>query len=163
MLTLWLITVLGTTKSLGDTPDDIANYMTEEELKQTGVETLSDTQRHALTVWLQKTLNAQVPKDELPSESSSSDQDGSWGFTNPPRSNEEESKVLTARIVGPFSGWSGKTIFHLDNDQVWKQRRSGRFRYRGDAREIEISKNRLGFFEMRLVDADRSIGVSRIK
>jgi hypothetical protein len=27
-----------------------------------------------------------------------------------------------AMIVGNFSGWSGKSIFALDNGQVWRQR-----------------------------------------
>ena len=29
-----------------------------------------------------------------------------------------------AKIVGDFSGWSGKTTFILDNGEVWQQRRA---------------------------------------
>ncbi len=28
---------------------------------------------------------------------------------------------IEATIVGPFSGWSGRTLFELDNGQIWRQ------------------------------------------
>ncbi len=28
---------------------------------------------------------------------------------------------IEAQVVGPFSGWDGRTVFELDNGQVWKQ------------------------------------------
>ena len=43
------------------------------------------------------------------------------------------------------------------------QRSSGRHTYTGDDNRVVISKNAMGFYEMRLLDADRSVGVKRIK
>lgn len=75
----------------------------------------------------------------------------------------KELEELHARVVGKFRGWDGGTRFTLDNGQVWKQRGAGRYHYRGDDTRVVISKNAFGFYELRLVDADRSVGVRRIK
>ena len=54
-------------------------------------------------------------------------------------------------------------MFYLDNGQIWKQRTPGRHTYTGDDNQVVISENRMGFYEMRLIAVDRSIGVKRLK
>ncbi|MCP5163513.1 MAG: hypothetical protein H6990_00420 [Pseudomonadales bacterium] len=76
---------------------------------------------------------------------------------------ERAAYQLHATIEEPFRGWSGKTIFYLDNGQVWKQRSKGQQTYTGSDNRVVISQNRFGFYEMRLIDADRSVGVKRIR
>ena len=71
--------------------------------------------------------------------------------------------LITARLSESFSGWSGKTLFHLDNGQVWQQRLDGRYHYRGEPPEVRIKKNLFGFWSMSLVDKGMSIGVKRIR
>jgi hypothetical protein len=34
---------------------------------------------------------------------------------------------IVAGVVGPFKGWSGNTVFRLDNGMVWKQSEPGTF------------------------------------
>ena len=75
----------------------------------------------------------------------------------------EENKTMQATVKEPFRGWSGKTVFYLENGQVWRQRVSGKYTYGGDDNRVEISQNALGFFEMRLIAADRSVGVARLR
>jgi hypothetical protein len=70
---------------------------------------------------------------------------------------------LRSRIVGLFTGWSGDTTFQLDNGSVWKQRVSGRYRATLENPEVEISKNLLGFFELKVVSTGRKIGVTRLR
>ena len=90
-------------------------------------------------------------------------EDENFGFPEPPVDPLEDRDALHAKILPPFRGWSGKTVFKLDNGQVWKQRTSSRHTYTGDDTRVVISKNSWGFFEMRLVAADRSVGVKRVK
>jgi hypothetical protein len=90
-------------------------------------------------------------------------EDENFGFPDPIPETSDESNQLHARVVGKFRGWSGKSVFTLDNGQVWRQRVSGRYTYTGDDTRVVISQNRFGFFDMRLVVADRSVGVSRVK
>jgi hypothetical protein len=33
----------------------------------------------------------------------------------------EESSAIKSRIINDFNGWSGDTIFELENGQIWKQ------------------------------------------
>lgn len=75
----------------------------------------------------------------------------------------EAAYQLRANVQEPFRGWSGKTLFYLDNGQVWKQRTTGRHTYTGDDNRVVISQNQMGFFEMRLIAVDRAVGVKRLK
>lgn len=89
--------------------------------------------------------------------------DENFGLPEPREASPEERYQLHATVKEPFKGWSGKTVFYLDNGQVWRQRASGRYTYMGGDNRVVISKNSWGFFEMRLVEADRSVGVKRVK
>ena len=90
-------------------------------------------------------------------------EDKNFGFPEPPVDSLEDRDALHARILPPFRGWSGKTVFKLDNGQVWKQRTSSRHTYTGDDTRVVIRKNSWGFYEMRMLAADRSVGVKRVK
>ncbi|MEM6901040.1 MAG: hypothetical protein AAF583_14880 [Pseudomonadota bacterium] len=71
---------------------------------------------------------------------------------------------VVSRITGEFSGWTGKTVFTLENGQVWQQRLDGRYRYRGEANpEVRISKNWMGFYRMELIGQKKAIGVTRVQ
>lgn len=78
---------------------------------------------------------------------------------------EKKSKVkyeLVAKVVPEFRGWFGKTVFVLDNGQVWRQRTPGSLRYSGGDATVIITQNFLGKFIMKHQDTGRSIGVRRI-
>ncbi len=34
---------------------------------------------------------------------------------------ESQTERIEAVVVGPFTGWNGRTVFELDNGQVWRQ------------------------------------------
>lgn len=103
------------------------------------------------------------PSPEIREQSIPATEDKNFGFPEPPPEPEESARQLHARIVSPFRGWSGKTVFQLDNGQVWRQRSSGRHTYTGEDTRVVISKNSWGFYEMRLLDTNRSIGVKRVR
>ncbi|MEM1155255.1 MAG: hypothetical protein AAGI44_14050, partial [Pseudomonadota bacterium] len=52
----------------------------------------------------------------------------------------QEQEIVSV-IKQPFKGWSGKTVFVLENGQVWKQRHAGRYSYPGNNPEVKITKN----------------------
>ena len=72
-------------------------------------------------------------------------------------------KGLEARIVAPFSGWSGQTLFRLDNGQVWRQRIKGRYMFDGDDTRVVITRNFLGYYNLTLVSTGRSVGVEPVR
>lgn len=69
---------------------------------------------------------------------------------------------LRAKVIPEFRGWSGKTVFSLDNGQVWRQRTPGRLRYSKGDSNIIITQNLLGKFVMEHEATGRAIGVRRI-
>lgn len=131
--------------------DDFPGFkklMTVEEFESTGLDKLSGKELDALTEWLIQYTAGEAQVLQATSEAVRE---------------AEKNYEVRSRIVGDFSGWTGKTVFRLENGQIWKQRLSGRYPYRGPANpEVIISKNWAGFFKMTLVDIDKSIGVTQI-
>ena len=60
---------------------------------------------------------------------------------------------LQSRLAGPFRGWTGNTIFHLENGQVWQQV-DGDTYYRNypNGVEVTIIPGSFGTFRLRLAD-----------
>jgi hypothetical protein len=126
----------------------IQQLMSEQEFRAAGLHRLSDEERAALNRWLVNYTVQEAP--ELL------------------RSNEEvraaeDAIRIEASIKPPFSGWSGDTLFHLDNGQVWQQRLRGRYFYNGEDTAVVIEKNLLGFYKMTLQNSGKSIGVTRVR
>jgi len=69
---------------------------------------------------------------------------------------------LVAKVVPAFRGWAGKSVFVLDNGQVWRQRTPGKLRYSGSDSTVIITQNVMGKFVMKHQDTGRAIGVRRI-
>ena len=81
---------------------------------------------------------------------------------------EEAARVATrdepfeADIVGPFSGWGGKTVFTLSNGQVWRQRTGSNYRHTADGQAVAVKKNFMGLWTLTVLSSGRTVGVYRI-
>ncbi len=137
----------------------IETLMSKEEFAATGLGKLSAEERKALDAWLLKYTTDDVPSlvREVPElkESISLKQ----AVTLKP----EEEGPMVSRIFGSFSGWKGKTLFRLENGQVWKQRQTGRYSKKLENPEVRINKNLMGFYMLEILETGRRIGVKRIK
>ncbi|PCI80604.1 MAG: hypothetical protein COB20_02950 [SAR86 cluster bacterium] len=124
----------------------IKQLMTEQELEASGVNDLSRRQVDALNTWLIRYTANEAPVLQV--------------------ENDEVIEVvkqgMTSRIVGEFSGWTGKTRFVLENGQIFEQRRPGRWKITLDNPEVHIRQNLMGSYEMEVVSEERSIGVRRL-
>lgn len=124
----------------------IRQLMDAEEFSSSGLDKLSEKELQALNKWLitYTAGDAEILK----------------------KSNEavrvaEKDFELESRIVGEFSGWSGSTVFRLENGQVWEQRLDGRYKYKGEANpKVRIDRNWLGFYRLTILETGRSVGVS---
>ena len=144
--------------------------MGEQAYTAAGLDKLSDAERAALYQWLRTGAGAGADQAAAARDAAASSADtgtaqprDNFGFPPPQVDKLDGEDRLYAAIVPPFRGWDGKTVFKLDNGQVWKQRRSGRFTYLGEDTRVVIYKGALGFYEMRLIAADRAIGVKRLQ
>lgn len=125
----------------------IRKLMSSEEFSAAGLEQLSGRELEALNAWLLRYTAGEAEVLQTKSKAV--------------REAREEFEV-TSRIAGDFRGWSGDTVFYLENGQVWRQRLDGRYVYKGPPNpEVRISRNLLGFFKLTLVAEGRGVGVSQ--
>ena len=78
--------------------------------------------------------------------------------------NAEKNFELLSRIEGNFRGWSGETVFHLENGQLWRQRLQGRYTYTGPPNpEVRISRNWMGYYKLTIIENGRGVGVTPVR
>jgi hypothetical protein len=138
------------TVSADEPPPDVRAMMTPDEFRAAGLDRLSPAELDALNRWLLRHTATQA--SELRQHK---------GVVSEEIRKVEQEGVRT-RIVGEFRGWDGNTVFRLENGQVWKQRLPGTWHYRASSPEVELSKNFMGYWMLRVVEADRAVGVTRI-
>lgn len=124
----------------------IKTLMTQEEAALTGVNDLTEEQVFALNKWL---IRYTANEADL--------------IKQTREVKKESFKPILGSISGKFRGWNGKTKFKLENGQVWQQRYNNKWTTNLDSPEISITRNTLGFFDMKVLTKNRIIGVKRIK
>ncbi|MEM6639002.1 MAG: hypothetical protein AAF610_03785 [Pseudomonadota bacterium] len=84
-----------------------------------------------------------------------------FGFENE-RIRKDKTEVVS-RYDGQFTGWSGGTLFKLENGQVWKQSQSGRVSHRRDRPTITIKRGAFGSYRLSVEGLNRTVRVKRVK
>jgi len=129
----------------------------------------NDAQRLACYDELFKRVNNSSSVEDEPAASADpqagKDADSGFGAELLPQPPEDDH--IEARLLGDFNGWSGKTIFRLDNGQIWRQanNRMGNYTPREPLLEpkITITKSSLGSYKMKVEGIKRIVLVKRIK
>lgn len=97
---LVLTSLIGSTPP-ADTPSKLRESLTVAEFERMGLNRLSPAELAALEVWLgaelKKAADAAIP------------------------ASQSERSVVESRIDGEFEGWTGETVFSLENGQIWRQ------------------------------------------
>lgn len=76
----------------------------------------------------------------------------------------EDDEAIRTRIVGDFRGWTGRSVFTLENGQVWQQTdKEDRAFPKMANPEVELVPHRLFGWKMTLVAEGLSIYVKRVK
>ena len=84
-----------------------------------------------------------------------------FGFTG--KRARETPKKVTAHYDGEFTGWSGQTLFKLENGQVWRQTESGRMAFQRDRPLITIKRGAFGGYKLSVEGSNRTVRVKRVK
>jgi len=121
--------------------------MTAEEFAASGLDRLSNEEFDVVNRWLMRYSGQTVA--EINSTTSAL--------------RDSDSYTIRSRIDGEFTGWNGPTRFPLKNGQLWETKSTRRYSYSAIDPEVEITRNWLGTYKMRLVDTDKSIYVKRVR
>lgn len=187
---IFIILFLALGLSIANAADDkdspeIRTLMSPEDFSKAGLDKLSNAERAHLSEWVARyregaimgppVAGKQSPKvtQETTGESSQEStreatQETTQEYPESYKTKEQKQKdknvkyELVAKVLPPFKGWSGKTVFVLDNGQVWRQRQPGKLRYSGNDSTVIITQNFIGKFVMKHQDTGRSVGVKRI-
>jgi hypothetical protein len=126
----------------------IEALMTPQEYRAAGLEKLTPAEREALNSFLIR-YTAEDSQVLL--------------HTDEDVQKAVDEQEIVSVIQQPFRGWSGETVFHLENGQVWQQRQGGNYPYRGSHPEVRITRNFMGFYRMELVENGKAVQVKRLK
>jgi len=150
LITLLLTLLLSTEARADDNPfPGVKSLMSNAEFSAAGLDRLSDEELQALNVWLVRYTAGEAVILRIDNQEV-----------------REASKKfeLLSRISGDFRGWSGETIFQLDNGQIWRQRLRGRYTYTGPPNpEVRITRTWMGFYKLTVVETGRGVGVSPVR
>lgn len=81
------------------------------------------------------------------------------GFNTP----ETPRTAINDRIKGTFRGWSGTTLFRLENGQVWQQAEPDGWKIERESPKVEIRPKMMGSWMLRIEGFNRSVRVKRIQ
>lgn len=167
-LNAWLMHYLASYTAAPTTPVDVRNAITVTQFDQTGLDKLSPQQLQAFNLWLNQYLStraaappvspaASVPQAAAPAIAS-------FGAdTMAPKENPATPDRVETRIAGRFTGWTGNTVFKLENGQVWQQASTGYFtNVELDHPQVVIKKLRFGYL-LTLPGKGETVFVRRIK
>lgn len=77
---------------------------------------------------------------------------------------ESARKEEQSHLVGHFAGWSGSSVFTLDNGQVWKQAESGSYACpERDHPGVTVKPMLLGSWLMYFEGCNQSVRVERVR
>ncbi|HVA55151.1 MAG TPA: hypothetical protein VNI53_05040 [Gammaproteobacteria bacterium] len=166
-------------------PANIRDLMNVTQFDQAGLNKLSPDEINALNAWLNQYLDsrsvrapAPVPKAAVTPHVSTRSVPQTAGFptaaaasgiasfgaeTMTPKESPQEPNRIESRIAGPFTGWTGDTVFKLENGQVWKQAATGYYtNVELDHPQVVIKKLSFGYL-LALPGHGETVFVRRIK
>ena len=132
---------------------DVRDLMTASQFHQTGLDKLSPEELGAFNAWLAAYGHAPVAQTVLvpavavavttPAPVAATGTQARFGQEMLTPDQRGEPAVIETHILGHFTGWSGNTVFTLENGQVWQQASPGEFETHLDDPKVVIKK--LGF------------------
>jgi hypothetical protein len=187
LVTAFVVTSSMMTFPLGAQPEPggLKDMMSPEERQKSGVDTLTAEQRQFLSEWLLENYTRN-PAEVVSSPATAPDTSPQQAASNEATADTIEAEIdrrlaarladnrasekkpasdssFEARLTGNFTGWSGKTVFRLDDGQVWRQRSAANYRHRGTDMRVKFKKNWMGGWEMTVVSSGKTVLVSKVK
>ncbi|HEX5340348.1 MAG TPA: hypothetical protein VFX47_05665 [Gammaproteobacteria bacterium] len=147
-------------------PVDLRDLMSVTQFHQAGLDKLSPQELTALNAWLDGYLrqHAQaITTPELPAVPAANTQQAPAAAFGSEQLPEQGAQQIESRIDGVLKGWTGNTLFKLENGQVWKQAGPGyETNMRLDHPQVVIKKLAFGYL-LTLTGRRESVFVRRVQ
>lgn len=143
----------------------LEEQMTQREFEASGLDKLTDEELVALNRWIRSRSLATLdqPRADIGQVAG-----GPEGLPSTPGElpaiDRMAREPFETRIVGEFDGWTGNTVFELENGMVWRQDESGRRRFQPVQNPVVvIEPGLLGAWYLKVEGRKRRVRVERIK
>jgi hypothetical protein len=154
--------------------ESLRDRLTPDEFHRAGLDKLTSEELRFLEDCLAKPgivpPSAQTAAKAAPLPASATEQasiQGAAAFGREEQIEIEKSRqvptAIQSRIPGVFEGWGGRTVFHLQNGQIWRQIDNGRFSVHLTNPVVVIEKGMLGAYYLHLDDYGSRVKVERVK
>lgn len=148
-------------------PVDVRDLMSVTQFHDTGLDKLTPQELATFNSWFNSYLHqasqsatVDVPAAAVPSVTTTRPSAAAFGSEQMPDQGPQE---IESRIDGVLRGWTGNTVFKLENGQVWQQAGPG---YETDVRldhpQVVIKKLAFGYL-LTLPGNSETVFVRRIK
>jgi len=158
--------ILSTTAAAQQGFSSIEERMTGKEFTAAGLEKLTPEQLQSLNNWLRAHSVATLEN----ANTSAVSQGGAVGASTDARGFENQAagdisdEDIVSAIKGEFSGWTGKTVFELENGMVWQQDEAGTFYMPATTGAVAvIDKGVLNTWNLNIEGYNRTVRVTRVK
>lgn len=147
----------------------IEERMTGKEFVAAGLDNLSPEQLASLNEWLRSHSVATLDNANATSQAFAGPGSGGQGSTDQRGFENQSSKDISDKdivsvIKGEFSGWSGDTVFELENGMVWEQVETGTFNMPARTGAVAIiDKGLLSSWRLSIEGYNKTIRVKRIE
>ncbi len=134
----------------------IEERMTGKEFTDAGLDKLSAAELATLNEWLRSHSVATLANENQ-------EYSDVRGFENQHMASLDGSDVVS-RIKGEFSGWSGNTVFELENGMVWEQTEASTFHVPATTSAVAvIEKGVFNSWRLRIEGYNRDVRVKRVE
>lgn len=146
-----LVIVFSTTPS-AQSFSSLEERMSQQDFENAGLQKLSAAELAHLNRWL--------AARGLTAPAATQDSEDRIGLP-PIRSGNE---VVRSRLLGSFRGWSGNTVFRLENGQVWQQTDGGRLAgVNMESPSVTIEKSLFGAWHLSVEGYNTRAKVQRLE
>lgn len=134
--------------------------MTAKEFRATGLEKLSEDELKALNTWIRAhSLGAEEGVAYVLGE-----EEGGKGDRRGFRDYRGDRVAIHTRIKGTFNGWSGETVFELENGMIWKQAEQNILGAKAiENPEVVIEPGFLSAWYLRIDGINKRLRVTRVE
>ena len=141
----------------------LEEQMSGKEFTTTGLDKLTAEELETLNNWIRSHSVATLDQPKAGSYAVAGAQEDKRGFKNK-KDFKQDRVPITSRVKGSFTGWSGHTLFALENGMIWEQSDKEKF-YIQEVQnpEITINPGRFGTWRLSVEGHDSKCRVKRIQ